>query len=205
MRGLKPVDADNKRSQLGRIFYRCVDWNSFGKINFSIGLSRIFYRCVDWNMEGVQIIEEAYVASFTDAWIETMISVCQFTPSSRIFYRCVDWNSVPVWRNISIPSRIFYRCVDWNSSPSCGLSAGSSRIFYRCVDWNKIEKCKAVASSVASFTDAWIETDGTYVYNEGVNVASFTDAWIETGRQARPEGRGQSHLLQMRGLKQKMI
>ena len=35
-------------------------------------------------------------------------------------------------------------------------------------------------SEVASFTDAWIETNtGTYVGALG-SVASFTDAWIET-------------------------
>ena len=35
--------------------------------------------------------------------------------------------------------------------------------------------------NVASFTDAWIETEINDI-NEHVNlVASFTDAWIETG------------------------
>ena len=54
---------------------------------------------------------------------------------------------------------------------------------------------------VASFTDAWIETDGlepgkTYYY-----VASFTDAWIETDNTEEYEPPYMSHLLQMRGLK----
>ena len=34
--------------------------------------------------------------------------------------------------------------------------------------------------SVASFTDAWIETDEVVVSGLSVTVASFTDAWIET-------------------------
>ena len=35
-------------------------------------------------------------------------------------------------------------------------------------------------SNVASFTDAWIETNGGYDYTLRLEVASFTDAWIET-------------------------
>ena len=34
--------------------------------------------------------------------------------------------------------------------------------------------------NVASFTDAWIETDRYCQENEPKKVASFTDAWIET-------------------------
>ena len=33
---------------------------------------------------------------------------------------------------------------------------------------------------VASFTDAWIETDTNFVLTQTKGVASFTDAWIET-------------------------
>ena len=54
---------------------------------------------------------------------------------------------------------------------------------------------------VASFTDAWIETE---VYWTGLAqpvVASFTDAWIETKRSKRYTSIYMSHLLQMRGLK----
>ena len=35
---------------------------------------------------------------------------------------------------------------------------------------------------VASFTDAWIETIGKKLGMVGEKVASFTDAWIETRR-----------------------
>ena len=35
--------------------------------------------------------EDAKVASFTDAWIETIVSsLAALSASSRIFYRCVD-------------------------------------------------------------------------------------------------------------------
>ena len=33
------------------------------------------------------------VASFTDAWIETIVLLTWIVLPSRIFYRCVDWNS----------------------------------------------------------------------------------------------------------------
>ena len=57
--------------------------------------------------------------------------------------------------------------------------------------------------SVASFTDAWIET---IIFISGdilaIFVASFTDAWIETIGANKRQKRAMSHLLQMRGLKQ---
>ena len=34
--------------------------------------------------------------------------------------------------------------------------------------------------AVASFTDAWIETEVTHLLKLFADVASFTDAWIET-------------------------
>ena len=54
---------------------------------------------------------------------------------------------------------------------------------------------------VASFTDAWIETDDLENLLKANLVASFTDAWIETMLAAGYDGAAASHLLQMRGLK----
>ena len=56
---------------------------------------------------------------------------------------------------------------------------------------------------VASFTDAWIETIKIPLKTEEKVVASFTDAWIETDVVKSIDPTEQSHLLQMRGLKQK--
>ena len=79
--------------------------------------------------------------------------------------------------------------------------AGRCRIFYRCVDWNSFGVHQRKLSIVASFTDAWIETEPGKQTMYRPYVASFTDAWIETIflRYARLSGK--SHLLQMRGLK----
>ena len=54
---------------------------------------------------------------------------------------------------------------------------------------------------VASFTDAWIETDKAPPSEKDLPVASFTDAWIETISEGVTERPETSHLLQMRGLK----
>ncbi len=54
---------------------------------------------------------------------------------------------------------------------------------------------------VASFTDAWIETELVEELNAINLVASFTDAWIETIRTSSAASPEMSHLLQMRGLK----
>ena len=48
---------------------------------------------------------------------------------------------------------------------------------------------------VASFTDAWIETEKNNLGNGIIEVASFTDAWIETGGTLRPESRYKSRIL----------
>ena len=54
---------------------------------------------------------------------------------------------------------------------------------------------------VASFTDAWIETE-TWSRTANLDaVASFTDAWIETTCEPPFRTASKSHLLQMRGLK----
>ena len=55
---------------------------------------------------------------------------------------------------------------------------------------------------VASFTDAWIETDNAIKLSGLEVVASFTDAWIETDQARACAFSSLSHLLQMRGLKQ---
>ena len=58
-----------------------------------------------------------------------------------------------------------------------------------------------VRASVASFTDAWIETlNNSRVFIQ-LPVASFTDAWIETQAGLATCFGNSSHLLQMRGLK----
>ena len=59
-------------------------------------------------------------------------------------------------------------------------------------------------SEVASFTDAWIETDSDENESLSVIVASFTDAWIETEINDINEHVNLSHLLQMRGLKHQL-
>ena len=67
---------------------------------------------------------------------------------------------------------------------------------------HKKKYSKRGTTTVASFTDAWIETGCIFGFRRVKFVASFTDAWIETVTEntllTLP---GWSHLLQMRGLK----
>ena len=165
------------------------------------------------------------VASFTDAWIETIkFDKIQESCNSRIFYRCVDWNPTRHGQSPAKPSRIFYRCVDWNLT---GILATPLLTVASFTDaW--IETGSYCLSyplhTVASFTDAWIETLNIISTFSLVSVASFTDAWIETTdsvflpdnfegrifyrcvdwnnkRNDDPIVSEKSHLLQMRGLK----
>ena len=48
--------------------------------------------------------------------------------------------------------------------------------------------CITQISSVASFTDAWIETIKILLRTEEKEVASFTDAWIETWKKNKETG-----------------
>ena len=78
-----------------------------------------------------------YVASFTDAWIETALTAPQqgIAPVASFTDAWIETKIEKPDEQQNI-SRIFYRCVDWNYS------------VYNTTD-------KAI---VASFTDAWIET-----------------------------------------------
>ena len=60
---------------------------------------------------------------------------------------------------------------------------------------------KGDKGDVASFTDAWIETESPVGKSYVRPVASFTDAWIETLHLLIIPNISLSHLLQMRGLK----
>ena len=100
----------------------------------------------------------ALVASFTDAWIETLRYL------------------------------------------ACGEYGSSHLLQMRGLKLNR-EGYRTRRQEVASFTDAWIETLNNLSLKYGNNVASFTDAWIETGLALLKAGIGESHLLQMRGLK----
>ena len=137
MRGLKLDSYKWRYHSRGRIFYRCVDWNWIDKNNRMQAFSRIFYRCVDWNTVtevSDKILGQSHLLQMRGLkqW-----STCQL----RLYY-----------------SRIFYRCVDWNNRSANSDSDQYGRIFYRCVDWNKACVNRVKAISVASFTDAWIET-----------------------------------------------
>ena len=167
-------------SRSSRIFYRCVDWN-VSKSRYAIAKgSRIFYRCVDWNHCLVVLLLWCKVASFTDAWIETiglnfeeikgkshLLQMRGLKLSVKLISSIWDLSHLLQMRGLKqvlgstyklVRGRIFYRCVDWNTCISLGVRASVSRIFYRCVDWNMEGCCILCKSGVASFTDAWIET-----------------------------------------------
>ena len=114
MRGLKPWISRVLLLVRRRIFYRCVDWNYLAIVYISVLPRRIFYRCVDWNYLKRTRKKSQYVASFTDAWIETRFRHIYPNPIGRIFYRCVDWNHNDGSSPLLYIRRIFYRCVDWN-------------------------------------------------------------------------------------------
>ena len=95
MRGLKYIKAVVHKAVVGRILYRCVDWNIEDGESEIVPEGRILYRCVDWNKLHLIHLQDVDVASYIDAWIE-MIRDCQMVGQicCRILYRCVDWNGI---------------------------------------------------------------------------------------------------------------
>ena len=165
-------------------------------------ISRIFYRCVDWNnIKGLFRVLRI-VASFTDAWIETGISINDFrnVKSHLLQMRGLKPR---LWGNLQCVYSVASFTDAWiETCPASLIVLVSCRIFYRCVDWNRNLGFKEIDMLVshllqmrglklpvrllnsllivASFTDAWIETFWLYRSITYLSVASFTDAWIET-------------------------
>ena len=129
------------------------------------------------------------VASFTDAWIETLKFGCHLTYglSHLLQMRGLKLKLV-LWRRVSV-SRIFYRCVDWNKRITNNFSTSSRRIFYRCVDWNlSIQKpVKRLWSRIFYRCVDWNKV--LLMRRLLPRVASFTDAWIETSVPTRNDSR----------------
>ena len=181
MRGLKPKLGINTTDPFSRIFYRCVDWNFWADAGGTLAFGRIFYRCVDWNLLCSWKRNEGFVASFTDAWIETGVGATFQSPAAVASFTdaWIETGNMTLY-HIPLRSHLLQMrgLKQYNTSKSNTIA---SRIFYRCVDWN----CRWY-----SFSYRW-------------NVASFTDAWIETSITWHLEKAILSHLLQMRGLKLK--
>ena len=206
MRGLK-LDTDKQYvNGLGRIFYRCVDWNRLFRLWVHVYLRRIFYRCVDWNnLKFVKQLVES------ESHLLQMRGLKRLTPQLLLF---VLESHLLQMRGLKLQlGGMSISCYVSHLLQMRGLKpikqeriiASISRIFYRCVDWNIPGALITKHSIVASFTDAWIETNYVIIPNEERQVASFTDAWIETNMSIEFNAGLQSHLLQMRGLKQQII
>ena len=142
-----------------------------------------------------------WVASFTDAWIETFRSLfISDKPVSHLLQmRGLKRDRQPILHLRSGSHLLQMRGLKLFAATNAACRKG--RIFYRCVDWNCQDTGTAIIHGVASFTDAWIETRLPTWRNCWSWVASFTDAWIETLMIRWNLSAAMSHLLQMRGLK----
>ena len=120
---------------------------------------------------------------------------------SRIFYRCVDWN-ITSWRagSYSLSHLLQMRGLKHRYLKNQWRSL--CRIFYRCVDWNLQARKEIDLSPVASFTDAWIETNGSIFPNRATMSHLLQMRGLKRWRSFGIFRHAVSHLLQMRGLKQ---
>ena len=80
-------------------------------------VGRIFYRCVDWNLHFLQNIFSVRMSHLLQMrGLKLLILQMKEGKLCRIFYRCVDWNSTARYCSSCRFGRIFYRCVDWNNN-----------------------------------------------------------------------------------------
>ena len=98
------------------------------------------------------------VASFTDAWIETVeLMDVKREDDGRIFYRCVDWN---IFIGLGYARPLVASFTDAWIETRCCLCEDSCRESH-LLQMRGLKLTFAVENSiwkVASFTDAWIET-----------------------------------------------
>ena len=229
MRGLKHFYLFRVRASIGRIFYRCVDWNSSSRANISGTNSRIFYRCVDWNSKAVKAGRQAHLShllqmrglkpeKYLTANLQSKSHLLQMRglkPSPggiakkllrRIFYRCVDWNFFGgISLNIFSVASFTDAWIETTKGMMIQLFR-KSRIFYRCVDWNeafRIRKLLRVGRIFYRCVD-WNRQAFLHAYrfmgSHLLQMRGLKHAW--RGHRIRPY---RSHLLQMRGLKRWLL
>ena len=119
------------------------------------------------------------VASFTDAWIETVIPLTMLAA-----------------KEVASFTDAWIETKDHDLADDCLKSH-----LLQMRGLKLTTKPTLRVNNVASFTDAWIETVAWNEFFRMLQVASFTDAWIETFGRGYKQQYQTSHLLQMRGLK----
>ena len=181
MRGLKPVSLTFIEANPGRIFYRCVDWNYGLRDRINDNISRIFYRCVDWNPEKMVYWTFGYVASFTDAWIETYFrSREQYLKTSHLL------QMRGLKHGLNLRWFLLLHVASFTD-------AWIETLMY--ANWQS-------DAYVASFTDAWIETISEGVIDKPEMSHLLQMRGLKQICNRIKRGSRRSHLLQMRGLKQ---
>ena len=203
MRGLKPVRNPGNRCYVGShlLQMRGLKPNSYRPKNKK--QRRIFYRCVDWNFEVYNNLKQRFVASFTDAWIETRPTrCCRKRNGCRIFYRCVDWNKtkaesasalqVASFTDAWIETNRFFVSL---SNPFMshllqmrGLKPGVTYLLITCIGSHLLQmrglKHRRTVGRLQSLCRIFYRcvdwNNCLFPVNNTVFVASFTDAWIET-------------------------
>ena len=211
----------------GRIFYRCVDWNPFAIPAIAVMWGRIFYRCVDWNPIRTAQKTRNNVASFTDAWIETLKFIITSNKglSHLLQMRGLKHDRPVVAGNGTVVASFTDAWIETKpkrkAQAHCkshllqmrGLKPIGSlfpypiplcRIFYRCVDWNRaLHSCLLLVSGRIFYrcVDWNIGRDRLDVSE----ISRIFYRCVDWNRLQMPRvecGSG-SHLLQMRGLKRK--
>ena len=165
----------------------CFSTLSFAKLQFKSVINKAFHK------HGV--------ASFTDAWIETILS--KMTEKVLMSHLLQMRGLKLLLNRVIYPNCVSHLLQMRGLKPATGASiVGYYMSHLLQMRGLKRDKLTILAKYyVASFTDAWIETVTVTIKADALRVASFTDAWIETVFCDEESIVMGSHLLQMRGLK----
>ena len=145
----------------------CFSTLSFAKLQFKSVINKAFHK------HGV--------ASFTDAWIETMNVGydASLGKSHLLQMRGLKQPSSGAPASSLLSHLLQMRGLKLSASTRNSGGTSSHLLQMRGLKPEKLS-LNLRACLVASFTDAWIETVRTWERRMKNEVASFTDAWIET-------------------------
>ena len=181
MRGLKLLSITCRYTFICRIFYRCVDWNHSrrgshdrarkshllqmrglkpkNEYGYETLRSRIFYRCVDWNLLLCLTLISVIVASFTDAWIETL-SVYEDEKMKKS--HLLQMRGLKQIGTAQMIMKEQSHLLQMRGLKPYKLMDKALEQASHLLQMRGLKPIQAVARRthlVASFTDAWIETD----------------------------------------------
>ena len=186
MRGLKQEAGRKILCYHSRIFYRCVDWNFAKRYTTTTQIKSHLLQMRGLKPLDVFLkVKSITVASFTDAWIETI----------RLNY-LIGFRNVASFTDAWIETKCILRWSSWKMSHllqmrGLKLHALVSFLLSRKSHLLQMRGLKLISNwiKIINFVSHLLQMRGlkrkAILQGKQNRVASFTDAWIETNMVTR--------------------